>query len=90
MGDIMTNLINTRLYFVFLILFLITFNNSFAQSGNNAFVFNGETSQLYVYDGSPADTAAEEAGFQFFNSDAANNQITVQAWIYLLGDTLFI
>ena len=30
---------------------------------------------------------ANQDGFGYFNSSAANNQITVQAWVYLIGDT---
>ncbi len=75
-------------YFLLLTIFLISFINIFAQAGdNNSFVFNGSTSQLYVYDGQPANTDANQNGFKFFNSSASNNQITVQAWIYLIGDT---
>jgi hypothetical protein len=59
----------------------------FAQQNNNAFMFNGKSSQLYVYDGRPANTDADQNGFKFFNSNSSNNRITVQAWIYLLGDT---
>ncbi len=50
------------------------------QSNNNAFLLDGETSQLSVKDDDPGD----ETGFDFFNS---YNHITVQAWIYLLGDS---
>src|SRR5690554_3497730 len=57
------------------------------QSNNNAFLFNGESSLLYVYDGQPANTNAKQNGFGFFNSSSSKNKITVQAWIYLLGDT---
>ena len=56
-------------------------------ANNNSFVFNGSTSQLYVYDGVPANTGADQNGFKFFNSSASNKKITVQAWIYLIGDT---
>jgi hypothetical protein len=88
MGETMTIFINKIFNVVLFITILFTFNKIFAQSGNNAFVFNGETSQLFVYDGSPANPGeAIQEGFKFFNSDATNNQITVQAWIYLLGDT---
>ncbi|MGE5861845.1 MAG: hypothetical protein ACM34J_14865, partial [Ignavibacteria bacterium] len=67
--------------------FLIASNIFAQQSNNNSFMFNGESSKLYVYDGQPANADANQAGFNFFNSSASNNQITVQAWIYLLGDT---
>ena len=82
----MLTYLNKNFYILLIITFLISLNISFAQSGNNAFVFNGTTSQVYINDGSPANNDAIQDGFQFFNSDAANNQITIQAWIYLLGD----
>ena len=63
-----------------LFVFLIANKTSFAQNNNNAFVFNGETSQVYVLDGSPANGDANQNGFAFFNSSTAQNQITVQAW----------
>src|SRR3970282_1255224 len=57
------------------------------QSNNNAFMFNGVSSELYIYDGQPANSDANQNGFGFFNSNASNNQITIQVWIYLLSDT---
>ncbi len=75
-------------YFLLLITSLFSIKTIFAQnSDNNSFIFNGNNSQLYVYDGQPANTDANQNGFKFFNSSASNNQITVQAWIYLIGDT---
>jgi len=87
----MRNFINKNFYLALFIIILITINNSFAQTNNNAYVFNGETSQLYIKDGNPPDGAinsdANQNGFQFFNSSASNNKITIQAWVYLIGDT---
>ena len=81
--------ISYNIYF-FLTIFLtlsLGSNILIAQGGNNnAFVFNGSTSQLYVNDGSPANGDANQSGFQFFKSNSANNKITVQAWVYLIGD----
>ena len=77
-----------------LVLFLILNinNRAFAEGGesettNNAFVFNGLTSQLYVYDGQPANYNANQNGFKFFNRSTSNKKISVQVKIYLLGDT---
>ncbi|MFN3873924.1 MAG: LamG domain-containing protein, partial [Ignavibacterium sp.] len=63
----------------------------FSQGGNNnAFVFNGSTSQIYINDGSfpqgAANSDANQSGFNFFNSNSTSNKITIQAWIYLIGD----
>ncbi|MFO7524969.1 MAG: LamG-like jellyroll fold domain-containing protein [Ignavibacteriaceae bacterium] len=80
-------LINTYFFIAISLLLYSGSDNILAQGGNNnAFVFNGSTSQLYVYDNSPANSDADQNGFKFFNSSSANNKITVQAWIYLLGD----
>jgi hypothetical protein len=62
-----------------------------AQGGNNnAFLFNGTTSQIYINDGlypqGAANSDANQDGFKLFKSSNANNKITVQAWVYLLGD----
>ena len=75
------------LYLVLITIFLNTTISVFAQaSNNNSFVFNGTSSQLYVYDG-VITAGANQDGFKFFNNSASNNKITVQAWIYLIGDT---
>ncbi|HSL88650.1 MAG TPA: hypothetical protein VK870_05075, partial [Ignavibacteriaceae bacterium] len=53
------------------------------QSNNNAFVFNGENSIIYIEDGQPVNSNAKQNAFQYFNRvNSANNKITVQAWIY--------
>ena len=81
--------VSYKIYYFLTILLTLTVGSNiiFAQGGNNnAFVFNGSTSQLYVNDGSPANSDANQDGFQFFKSNSANNKITVQAWVYLIGD----
>nr|MCU0407072.1 hypothetical protein [Ignavibacteriaceae bacterium] len=83
----MLNFINKNFYPALFIIILITSNNSFTQTNNNSYVFNGESSQLYVLDGQPVNTDANQNGFKFFNSNSSNKQITVQAWVYLIGDT---
>ncbi len=55
---------------------------------NNAFVFNGTDSRVYIEDGAPVLPAAKESSFQYFNKvNSTNNTITVQAWVYLLGES---
>jgi hypothetical protein len=83
----MKKIISKYFYAALIFVFIITGKNIIAQNNNNSFVFNGTSSQLYVYDGQPANTDANQSGFSFFNSTASNNQITVQAWVYLIGDT---
>ena len=82
----MKNFINTSFYFLILIT-LFTYTNIYSQTNNNSYVFNGESSQLYILDGQPVNSDANQNGFGYFNSSASNNQITVQAWVYLIGDT---
>ena len=62
------------------------------QSEKNAFMFDGITSRLYVYDTdsriNPLTIDEEDRdGFRFFNSSIEEDKITVQAWIYLFGNT---
>jgi hypothetical protein len=62
------------------------------QSEKNAFMFDGITSRLYVYDTdsriNPLSIDEEDRdGFRFFNSSIEEDKITVQAWIYLFGST---
>ncbi|MCU0414690.1 MAG: right-handed parallel beta-helix repeat-containing protein [Ignavibacteriaceae bacterium] len=83
----MLNFINKNFYLALFITILTMLNNSFAQTNNNSYVFNGESSQLYILDGQPVNTDANQNGFKFFNSNSSNKQITVQAWVYLIGDT---
>ncbi|HEX7356304.1 MAG TPA: hypothetical protein VF270_01190, partial [Ignavibacteriaceae bacterium] len=68
--------ISKNIFAFVLILIALSLNSNilFAQGGNNnAFVFNGSTSQLYVYDNAPANSDANQDGFKYFNSNAANN-----------------
>jgi parallel beta-helix repeat protein len=85
----MNNLINKSIIFVILVTILVTYNLSFAQANNNAFLFDGTASRLFVKDGPRPGLDDDQSGFSYFNpSETGNNQITVQAWIYLLGNTL--
>jgi len=75
-------------YLILFIISLISCKNIFADDDiNNSFLFNGQTSQLYVYDGQQANIGSNQNGFIYFDSSATNNKITVQAWVYLIGDT---
>jgi len=80
----MRNIFNIN--FLFLIV-LFASTSIFGQANNNSYVFNGETSQVYVLDGQSVTTDANQNGFGYFNNSSANNKITVQAWVYLIGDT---
>ena len=89
--DNMKFLNNIYVFLAFLLSITLITNSAFAQGGNNnAFLFNGSTSQIYINDGpfpsGAANSDANQNGFNFFNSNSSNNKITVQAWVYLLGD----
>ena len=83
----MKNFIKTYFCFSFFLTFLISSLNIYSQPNNNSYVFNGTTSMLSVLDGQPINTDANQTGFNYFNSNSSNKQITVQAWVYLIGDT---
>ena len=84
----MRNFINKNFYLALFIIILITFNNSFATGTNKSFVFNGTTSSSYILDGAPINGDANQLGFKYFNSSTSSSskKITVDTWIYLLGD----
>ncbi len=82
----MKNFINKSFYFLILIT-LFTYTNIYSQNNNNSYVFNGESSQLYILDGQPVNGDANQNGFGYFNNSTSNKKITVQAWVYLIGDT---
>ena len=75
----------------FIIPFVIVFTTiTFAQQSNNkAFVFDGQSNPIYVVDGSPVIPGNSQSAFQYFNAEGTlvtDNNITVQAWIYLIGE----
>jgi len=76
----------------FIILFVIVFTTiTFAQQSNNkAFVFDGESSRVFIEDGSAVNQEeAKQYAFQYFNKAGSDNDnITVQAWVYLIGENL--
>ena len=80
---------NIYVIIAILLSIILSSNVVLAQGGNNnAFLFNGTTSQVYVNDGTPANSDADQNRFTFFNSSSTNNKITDQAWVYLLGDNI--
>ncbi len=83
----MQNFIIKNIYLTFLITIIINFSHNFAQTNNFSYVFNGESSILSVFDGQPITADANQNGFKFFNSNSTNKQITVQAWVFLIGNT---
>ena len=84
----MRKFINKSFYLILFISIIIFYNNAFATGTNKSFVFNGATSSSYILDGAPINGDANQSGFKYFNSStsSSNKKITVDAWIYLLGD----
>ena len=79
---------NTVFYVLcFSFVFLLT-NDVFTQNENNSFLFNNQLNAAYVLDNSPIlPTDADETGFQYFNKiGESNKNISVEAWVYLIGD----
>ena len=85
----MKKLIRFISYILFITTILLITNITYCQqSNNNAFVFNGKDSRLYILDGQPVNSNARQNSFQYFNKiNSINNNITIQAWIYLIGDS---
>ena len=72
-----------------LVLFLLSYSVAYATGiTNNSFVFNGSSSSLKILDGTPVNGDASQSGFKYFNSSTAssNRKITIDTWVYLLGD----
>ena len=83
----MTNYINKSINLVLFIILLFTFNKTYAQSNNNSYVFNGESSYVGISDGEALTTDANQAAFQYFdNPSFTNDSISVEAWVYLIGE----
>ncbi len=82
---------NFTFYLALSLIMLITYSITFTQqSNNNAFVFNGESSRVFIEDGLAVNQGeANQNAFQYFNKEnSENNNISVQAWIYLIGENL--
>jgi hypothetical protein len=78
---------NYLLKFIVSLLFLVSGTLYGQQSNNNAFVFNGESSIVYIEDGQPVNSNAKQKCFSILSIsvNSVNNTITVEAWIYLSG-----
>jgi parallel beta-helix repeat protein len=60
---------------------------TFAQSSNNAYMFNGESSYVGIIDNEAITSDANQAAFQYFdNPSYTNDSISVEAWVYLVGE----
>ena len=82
----MRNLSN-NFYFLILITFIITLSISYGQSNNNSYVFDGEAGYAEILDDDPVTTDANQTAYQYFDNPAfSNDNISVEAWVYLIGE----
>ncbi|MBT8387931.1 MAG: LamG domain-containing protein, partial [Ignavibacteria bacterium] len=86
----MSSFINRIFHLTFLITIIITCNNTFAQSNNNSYVFNGMDSKVGITD----DLAANKTAWEYFDNPLYENDplfdneiISVEAWVYLIGES---
>jgi parallel beta-helix repeat protein len=75
---------------IYLLLFLIISGYSLttnAANNNNSYVFNGTTGYAYIEDNDPITSDANQSAYGYFDNPAySNDSISVEAWVYLLGD----
>jgi hypothetical protein len=75
------------IYLILLITIGISQGSIYASGNNNCYVFDGSTGYASVRDGQPVTTDANQSGYQYFdNPSYSNNSITIEAWVYLLGE----
>ncbi|HSD63742.1 MAG TPA: LamG-like jellyroll fold domain-containing protein, partial [Ignavibacteriaceae bacterium] len=81
---------STILKNLWVLFFLITglLSNTSAQgSNNNSYIFDGETGYASVLDGQPVTSDANQSAYKYFDNPSYNNDsISVEAWVYLIGD----
>ena len=75
-----------KIYLIITAIVLLCATGIYADS-NNSYVFNGTTGYASVRDGNAVTTDANQTGYQYFDNPAySNDSISVEAWVYLLGD----
>jgi hypothetical protein len=83
----MTNYINKIINLALFIMLLSNFNNVSAQSNNNSYVFNGESGYAGILDTEDVTSNADKTAYQYFDNPAfTNDNISVEAWVYLIGE----
>ncbi len=82
----MSSYLFKKIYFIITAFVVLGSTGIYADS-NNSYVFNGTTGYASVADGQPVTTDANQSGYQYFDNPAyTNDSISVEAWVYLLGD----
>jgi parallel beta-helix repeat protein len=80
----MTNFLHKSIYLLLFITVLVTSNTTFAQSNNNAYVFDDESGYAEILDD---EVIEDQEAFQYFDNPAyTNDSISVEAWVYLIGE----
>ena len=84
----MKNQITVKTFIFLFLASIIAGNGIFAQSNNNAYVFNGESSYVGILDGDALTANADQTAYQYFDNPAfTNNSISVESWVYLIGES---
>ena len=85
----MKNINTIQIIFTTIIVIILSCSITYATNTNKSFVFNGNTSGLYILDDQAVNgNYANQSGFKYFNSSSSssNKKITIDTWVYLLGD----
>ena len=83
----MTHFIKNAYYALILITILFVINQTFGQAGNNSYVFDGESGYVGIEDNNPLTLGADPTAYQYFdNPSFSNSSISVEAWVYLIGE----
>jgi parallel beta-helix repeat protein len=83
----MSTYINTIIKFVLFVLVIFVSDNTFAQSNNNSYVFDGESGYAGILDDETLSSISDKSAYQYFdNPSFTNESISVEAWVYLIGE----
>ena len=83
----MINNQNRNFRLVLLIAGLFALSNVHAQSNNYSYVFNGESGYAGILDNEALTPDANKTAYQYFdNPSFTNDSISVEAWVYLIGE----
>jgi hypothetical protein len=82
----MKNHINSFIKYIPLLILTLSFNPIFAQSDNNAYVFEDSVDYAGIRDSEDITSNATKSAYQFFDDPASSNGISVEAWVYLIEE----
>ena len=85
----MTAYIKNSTKFILFILLLINLNSVSAQSNNNSYVFDLQSSYAGILDDEDLASNAVKSAYQYFDEPTTpNTEISIEAWVYLIGENL--